>query len=77
MMPFFRDPDSKGAREDASACVEMVLDMQERMSMLQLHWLEQGFGNPFVIRIGINTCCHNVGNFASDQRLATASSAVR
>ncbi len=77
MMFFFRDPDSKGAREDTNACIEMVLDMQERLSMLQLHWQEQGCDNPFVIGIGINTGYYKVGNFSSDQHLASASSAVR
>lgn len=77
MMLFFRDPNSKGAREDASTCVEMVLDMQERLSILQRHWREQGFDHLFVMRIGTNTGYCNEGNFGYDQRLATASSAVR
>ena len=69
-MLFFGDPDSKGIKEDARACVEMALEMQERMLVLQRRWREQGFDNPFVIRIGINTGYCNVGNFGSDQRLS-------
>jgi class 3 adenylate cyclase len=70
VMLFFGDPDSKGIKEDARACVEMALEMQERMLVLQRRWREQGFDNPFVIRIGINTGYCNVGNFGSDQRLS-------
>ena len=57
-------------KEDARACVEMALEMQERMLVLQHRWRERGFENPFVIRIGINTGYCNVGNFGSDQRLS-------
>jgi len=70
VMLFFGDPESKGFKEDARACVEMALQMQERMLVLQRRWREQGFDNPFVIRIGINTGYCNVGNFGSDQRLS-------
>ena len=70
VMLFFGDPESKGIKEDARACVEMALEMQARMLVLQRRWREQGFDNPFVIRIGINTGYCNVGNFGSDQRLS-------
>ena len=32
-------------------------------------WLNEGFADPFEVRIGINTGYCNVGNFGSDQRL--------
>jgi class 3 adenylate cyclase len=70
MMVFFGDPESHGVREDARACVEMALKMQERMKVLAHSWKAKGFENPFVIRIGINTGYCNVGNFGSDQRLS-------
>lgn len=70
MMVFFGDPETRGVREDARACVEMALKMQERMAVLQQRWKAKGFENPFVIRIGINTGYCNVGNFGSDQRLS-------
>jgi len=70
MMVFFGDPETKGVREDARACVEMALKMQERMAVLQQRWKAKGFEHPFVIRIGINTGYCNVGNFGSDQRLS-------
>ena len=68
-MVFFGDPESKGEREDARACVEMALRMQERMEELRQKWLNEGFADPFQIRIGLNTGYCNVGNFGSDQRL--------
>jgi class 3 adenylate cyclase len=70
VMLFFGDPESKGVREDARACVAMALEMQEQMLVLQRRWLERGFKTPFVIRIGINTGYCNVGNFGSEQRLS-------
>ena len=70
VMLFFGDPESKGVKEDARACVEMAMEMQERMQVLQRRWREQGFDNPFEVRIGINTGYCNVGNFGSDQRLS-------
>ena len=36
MMIFFGDPKSNGEKEDARACVNMALAMQEKMSSLQL-----------------------------------------
>ena len=43
--------------------------MQERMIVLREKWLNEGFSDPFQIRIGLNTGYCNVGNFGSDQRL--------
>ncbi len=69
MMVFFGDPESAGERDDARSCVEMALRMQERMGELQEKWRNQGFANPFEVRMGINTGYCNVGNFGSEQRL--------
>ncbi len=69
MMVFFGDPESKGEREDARACVEMALRMQDRMKHLQGKWSNEGFADPFQVRMGINTGYCNVGNFGSEQRL--------
>ena len=52
MMVFLKDPDTKGEREDARACVEMALKMQERMGELREKWLNEGFFDPFEVRIG-------------------------
>ena len=69
VMLFFGDPTSKGEKEDARACVEMSLKMQEKMVDLRKKWKGEGFYNPFEIRIGLNTGYCNVGNFGSSQRL--------
>ncbi len=70
VMLFFGDPTSKGEKEDARSCVEMALEMQERMVVLREKWKNRGFLDPFQIRVGINTGYCNVGNFGSDQRLS-------
>ena len=69
MMAFFGDPDSKGERNDARACVSMAVDMQKRLRTLQKKWRSEGFSDPFQVRMGINTGYCNVGNFGSEQRL--------
>ncbi len=70
MMVFFGDPETRGVRDDARACVEMALRMQERLALMQQRWRANGFDQPFEIRIGINTGYCNVGNFGSEQRLS-------
>ena len=69
MMVFFGDPETKGEREDARSCVKMALMMQEKIKSLQRKWKNEGFYDPFQIRMGINTGYCNVGNFGSEQRL--------
>lgn len=69
IMLFFGDPETRGVKEDATACVEMAIAMQKRMRDLQLEWLDQGLENPFQLRIGINTGYCTVGNFGSEDRM--------
>ncbi len=69
IMAFFGDPDSKGVKEDATACVEMAIAMQRRMRELQSQWLDLGLEKPFQLRIGINTGFCTVGNFGSEDRM--------
>ena len=69
IMLFFGDPESKGAREDATACVTMAIAMQQRMRDLQAEWRERGQEHVFQLRIGINTGYCTVGNFGSDDRV--------
>ena len=69
MMLFFGDPESRGARRDAIACVEMAIAMQRRMSELQAEWSDRGLEQPFQLRIGINTGYCTVGNFGSEDRM--------
>jgi class 3 adenylate cyclase len=69
IVAFFGDPESRGARGDALACVRMAVAMQRRMHKLQLKWMERGTEKPFRLRIGINTGFCTVGNFGSEDRM--------
>lgn len=69
IMIFFGDPETKGQKEDAKACVMMAIEMRERMKYLQKMWEDQGISKPLRIRIGVNTGYCNVGNFGSEDRL--------
>ncbi len=69
IMLFFGDPETRGAREDALACVRMAIAMQGRMRDLQAEWRERGQEHVFQLRIGINTGYCTVGNFGSDDRV--------
>jgi len=69
MMLFFGDPKSKGIQEDAQACVNMALAMQEKMYELHKNWKVKGFTKPFQVRMGIHTGYCTVGNFGSENRL--------
>ena len=69
IVAFFGDPETKGAAEDARACVRMALEMQDRLEELAEIWRGRGIEHPFRARIGINTGYCNVGNFGSDARM--------
>ena len=69
MLLFFGDPDTKGVKEDAQACVMMAIAMQRRMRELEHEWLSRGLEQPFRIRIGICTGFCTVGNFGSKDRM--------
>jgi class 3 adenylate cyclase len=69
IMAFFGDPESKGVKEDAIACVRMAIAMQRRMRELYSEWLDMGLERPFQLRIGINTGYCTVGNFGSEDRM--------
>ena len=69
IMLFFGDPETRGAKEDAVACVKMAIAMQQRMRDLQAEWRERGQEHVFQLRIGINTGFCTVGNFGSDDRV--------
>jgi PAS domain S-box-containing protein len=66
---FFGDPDTRGVREDALACVKMALAMQQRVAELAEHWCDIGIESPLRCRIGIHTGYCTVGNFGSEDRL--------
>lgn len=70
MLFYLGDPESRGVKEDASACVHMAMAMQKRLRELQTGWQEQGLiDQPFEARIGINTGYCTVGNFGSEDRM--------
>lgn len=69
VMIFFGDPETRGVREDAIACVLMATEMQEMTRRLERKWRAQGFDHPFQIRIGINTGYCTVGDFGSQERM--------
>jgi class 3 adenylate cyclase len=69
MLLFFGDPETKGVREDAKACVMMAIAMQRRMRELEQEWRDRGLERPFRIRMGISTGFCTVGNFGSQDRM--------
>jgi adenylate cyclase len=69
IMVFFGDPELKGFKEDAVACVRMAITMLQRMRELRSEWQELGAEGPFQLRIGINTGYCTVGNFGSPDRM--------
>jgi len=69
ILVFFGDPESKGDVTDAKACLSMAIEMQHRLSILNVKWRQQGIEEPFRVRMGINTGFCNVGNFGSADRM--------
>ncbi len=69
IMIFFGDPESRGVKEDALACVKMAIAMQQRMTELAHVWRDSGFDTPLTCRIGIHTGYCTVGNFGSEDRM--------
>jgi len=69
ILAFFGDPESKGVKEDAIACMHMAIAMLQRMRELRSEWRELGAERPFQLRIGINTGFCTVGNFGSEDRM--------
>lgn len=69
MLLFFGDPETRGVKEDAKACVLMAVAMQRRMRELEYQWRERGLERPFRIRMGISTGFCTVGNFGSQDRM--------
>ena len=69
IMIFFGDPDTRGEKADAIACVEMAMEMRERVRRLQHSWHDRGVARTLHVRMGINTGYCTVGNFGSEDRL--------
>ncbi len=66
---FFGDPETKGVKEDALACVKMAIAMRKRMNDLQVIWRDLGIEKPLRVRMGIHTGFCTVGNFGSEDRM--------
>jgi len=69
ILAFFGDPETKGVKEDALACVEMAIAMRKRMHDLQEIWRASGIEKPLQVRMGIHTGFCTVGNFGSEDRM--------
>ena len=69
IMIFFGDPESRGEKEDALACINMAIEMREHMEDLRKMWDEEGISKALHIRMGVNTGYCTVGNFGSEDRL--------
>lgn len=66
---FFGDPETKGKKEDALACVSMALEMRGNIKQLNKRWDDMGITESLHIRMGISSGFCTVGNFGSDQRM--------
>ncbi len=66
---FFGDPATLGVKEDALACVQMAIAMQQRVSELAGEWRDNGIETPLRCRIGVHTGYCTVGNFGSEDRM--------
>ncbi len=69
ILAFFGDPETRGVKEDALACVKMAIAMQKRLDDLADVWRDSGIEKPLESRIGINTGYCTVGNFGSEDRM--------
>lgn len=66
---FFGDPTTRGAKEDALACVSMAIDMRKQMQVLRQKWQSMGVEKPLHVRMGVTTGYCHVGNFGSESRM--------
>jgi adenylate cyclase len=69
IMIFFGDPETRGVKHDALACVQMAIAMQKRLEELKEIWRGSGFEEPLKCRMGISTGYCTVGNFGSEDRM--------
>jgi len=69
ILTFFGDPETRGVKEDALACVTMAIAMRDRMHDLADIWRDSGIEKPLQVRMGIHTGYCTVGNFGSEVRM--------
>jgi adenylate cyclase len=66
---FFGAPTATDDRDQAYRAVRMALEMNERVTELDVSWRKFGASRPLRIRIGVNTGLANVGSFGSQRRM--------
>lgn len=66
---FFGDPETRGTKDDALACVQMAIAMRSRLLDLEDIWRQSGIERPLRCRMGIHTGFCTVGNFGSEDRM--------
>jgi PAS domain S-box-containing protein len=69
IMIFFGDPETRGRKADAVACIGMALRMRKRIFELRKEWAAVVGTAALHVRMGINTGYCTVGNFGSEDRL--------
>ncbi|MFC1671361.1 adenylate/guanylate cyclase domain-containing protein [Spirochaetota bacterium] len=70
MMVFFGAPEATNDKDHAHRCLNMALEMQDKMTDLKDKWFNDGIETPLEIRVGINTGITAVGSFGTDDRLS-------
>ncbi len=69
VLVFFGDPETRGLKHDALACVNMALEMRQTIAELSHDWKKRGIGSDFQVRMGIASGYCTVGNFGSETRM--------
>ena len=66
---FFGDPESRGIKEDALACIDMAVMMRQQMRILRERWIKMGYASLH-IRMGVATGYCHVGNYGTIHRMS-------
>lgn len=69
IMVFFGDPEFTSDEDHAIRCVNMAIEMREKMKELRKKWFDLGYQEPLHCRIGIATGYCTVGNFGTSERM--------
>ena len=65
ILSFHGAPETLGDENDAINCINMALEMKERVKELQSFWIRQGVKGGLKVRYGISSGFANVGDFGS------------
>ena len=69
MLIFYGDPNSRGEKEDALACLDMAVTMRQQMRILRERWVKMGYSS-LNVRMGIATGYCHVGNYGTPHRMS-------